>query len=579
MDVASATRRRGLCILLIACGWGATAACAGQSDGGHGIALSVEDAGHWAFRGGGPWVEADDGEIRSFRYTSQKSYQSQGRPYRQAFYTAHSFADMVVEFDFYPDYRQNGHGSAGLILRAADAAHYDLVYFPWGGQQLRAKNFWAVAGKVDGDGYIHNTRMALVPGVPSETERWYHARVEVAAGAMRVLVNGRRALDVVDDTYRAGLVGLAGHGFHAFRNVRITGKVLPAPRWDDRVRMKQPRLEIPTTTGRNDIGVKVAFDSRYMPSLVALPNGDVLLAAAHCMLRSKDHGRTWGEIELLPLEMGAVGDYGNTMFCTAGGRLIVHHFRSRKQREAPMPGLGMSESKDDGRTWSDIAWSELAADWAAAPQKLWPYGPLVETGDGTLVRFLMSGVENEEADVATWGAVHCRAHAIRSTDGGANWSAPIEIDRPYAFSKQRGFAPGSLDFTECTGVAMGGTITVLVRPIYSATMWQCWSEDAGASWDSATRATFPGYAQSMVRLRSGAIVVAHRYPQYTIHVSRDGGLNWDQGTLIDCPAWAMGAMVEVEPDVVLCVYMNTPRDLPLLAQRIRITPTGVTPAD
>jgi hypothetical protein len=61
---------------------------------------------------------------------------------------------------------------------------------------------------------------------------------------------------------------------------------------------------------------------------------------------------------------------------------------------------------------------------------------------------------------------------------------------------------------------MGNKVTVLIRPVYSPTMWQCWSDNAGASWDAAARTTFPGYAQSMVRTRCGTIVVAHRYPHY-----------------------------------------------------------------
>jgi len=51
--------------------------------------------------------------------------------------------------------------------------------------------------------------------------------------------------------------------------------------------------------------------------------------------------------------------------------------------------------------------------------------------------------------------------------------------------------------------------------------------------------------------------------------------NWDEGTIIDYPAWAMGCMVEVEPDVVLCTYMNAQRDQPLLAQLFRVTPEGI----
>ena len=126
-------------------------------------------------------------------------------------------------------------------------------------------------------------------------------------------------------------------------------------------------------------------------------------------------------------------------------------------------------------------------------------------------------------------------------------------------------------------MALGNRITVLVRPIYSPQMWQCWSEDAGATWDAAARATFPGYAQSMIRTASGAILCAHRYPGYSINVSRDNGLNWDEGTVIDYPIRAMGCLVEVEPDLVLCVYMNTWETMPLRVQRIRVTPERLVP--
>ena len=71
---------------------------------------------------------------------------------------------------------------------------------------------------------------------------------------------------------------------------------------------------------------------------------------------------------------------------------------------------------------------------------------------------------------------------------------PIQIDQPQWTGKRANVA-GALDFTEATGVAIGNTITVLIRPIHSVMMWQCWSHDSGATWEPAVRAPFPGYAQ------------------------------------------------------------------------------------
>jgi len=70
---------------------------------------------------------------------------------------------------------------------------------------------------------------------------------------------------------------------------------------------------------------------------------------------------------------------------------------------------------------------------------------------------------------------------------------------------------------------------------------------------------------------------AHRFPHYSVNISYDDGLNWDAGTVIDYPSWAMGCMVEVDRDIVLCTYMNWTQSQPLLAQLIWVTPDGLYP--
>jgi hypothetical protein len=158
-----------------------------------------------------------------------------------------------------------------------------------------------------------------------------------------------------------------------------------------------------------------------------------------------------------------------------------------------------------------------------------------------------------------------------------SWSAPIEIDQPVPQAKTVPGTVGALDFTEASGVAIDNTICVLIRPIYSELMWQCWSYDSGATWEPAVRAPFPGYAQAMVRLASGAILVAKRFPLFSVNVSHDDGINWDVGTVVDYPCWANGFLVEVEPNVVLCVYQNYEPTEPLLAQRFRVLPDKIVP--
>jgi hypothetical protein len=504
------------------------------------------------------WSEDGEGVIRP---PDQRNLHS------RAFSTASAFRDVTVELEFNGSYRETGTGMAGLVLRAVDATHFYYVYFPWGGQQLRAKHFWAAVAKAEGDGYLRNIAAEWVPGAPSETDRWYQVRVSAEGPRIRVWVDGREALDLVDDTYEQGCLGLAGYGWYAFRNVRYEGEALPAAGWD-----RAAEIPVPHFT--------VGLDTQQMPSACVAPNGDVLLAAGNRLVRSTDRGRTWSEPIELPEKLGPVTDYGSTMYCTRAGRLLVMVYRTQEQVGQPQPEILLAESPDSGATWADPVPCKVATGWPDMPASLTAYGPLVETDDGTLIRFLLGGVRQDNdryTDVRTWSATHCKAFAIRSTDGGTSWSAPIELDRPAWTDAARGTIPGSLDLTEPTGVAIGNTLMALIRPIYSPYMWQCWSRDSGASWDAAARATFPGYAQSLARTSSGAIVCAHRYPGYSVNVSGDEGLNWDAGTLIDYPVWAMGAMLEVEPDVLLCTYMNAQRGQPLLAQLIRVTPERIEP--
>jgi hypothetical protein len=520
------------------------------------LPLRMDDGSNWSFLGG-DWSQNAEGVIRPADVRNLHS---------RAFNLDQTYGDVTAEFEFNGDYRETGTGSAGLILRAKDPNHFYLVYFPWGGQQLRAKHFWAVIAKVDGDGYIRHLAAEWVPGLASETDRWYQVKVEAIGPRIRVWVDGQHAVDVTDDSYGAGHVGLAGYGWYAFRNVHIHGVETDPPDWEDAGPVPRHAFT-------------VGLSSEQMPSGCIAPNGDVILAAGNQLVRSKDRGRTWEVPETLPDSLGTVTDYGNGMF-RSGDRLYVMIYNTQETVEKTAPEILMAESSDNGVTWSDPVPATVAPEWPAFPKNLVPYGPVTENADGVWMRFLLGGVKLDNdpyPDVRTWGSIHAKAFVMRSSDQGTSWSAPIELDRPSWVGVERGTIPGSLDFTEPTGVVMGDTVTVLIRPVYSPYMWQCWSYDGGATWDAARRTTFPGYAQSMVRTSSGAILCAHRYPHYAVNASRDDGLHWDAGTVIDYAVWAMGCLVEVEPDVVLSTYMNAERSQPLLAQLIAVTPTGIRP--
>ena len=186
-------------------------------------------------------------------------------------------------------------------------------------------------------------------------------------------------------------------------------------------------------------------------------------------------------------------------------------------------------------------------------------------------------MKNPDYTIFTWGAVHCQAFSCRSTDDGRTWSAPVNVDNPGSDDKGKIY-DGNLDLTEVCGTQTGnGQIMALIRPIYSPWMWETWSADGGKTWGPCVRGPFPGYATpNMLRTASGKILVAHRLPGLTVHCSPDDGRTWDQGTTIDGALWAMGTMLEVEPDVVLYVYYDSFESL-MRAQLLRVKPTGLEP--
>ena len=185
-------------------------------------------------------------------------------------------------------------------------------------------------------------------------------------------------------------------------------------------------------------------------------------------------------------------------------------------------------------------------------------------------------------DVWTWGSLHFQAFAYRSTDGGRTWSEPVNIDGTSSLGPDgqpsESHIEGNMDLTETSAVQMpDGSILALIRSGYSPWMWETSSDDGGRTWQPCVRGPFAGYNTSnLLRTECGAILVGHRLPELTIHISRDDGDTWDQGTTIDSGVGAGGRMIEVEPNVVLYVYFASWGTL--RAQIFRVTPAGLEPA-
>jgi len=492
----------------------------------------------------------------------------QGHHY--AFLRDRVYDDLRISFRF----RLFPHSDVGIILRARDPSRFYLLHFPDCGQASRAQHFWAAFSRMDDSGYLRIIKMELVRRIPSTNRLWHKAEVRVSGGSLSARIGETGLFEASDAGFRgAGRIGLYLFGRAEIREVSIEGVELQANPWDDG--------RLPATNWFNPCPDTEYGKWQRPRQLVRTPTGDLLLSytvqerpysgrVTHLTARSADNGRTWSRPQPVELPGGPGRD----------GRGVIHVFPDGVLRMM-IPGEGtysLAESHDGGRTWS----SPEPVAIAPPPQGLKQIhlGPqaFLNLKDGSTVMFGYGSHSSTDpgASIYTWGSHHCQAFACRSTDNGRTWTPWVNVDG--TLDGQDRPVDGNLDLTEVCGVQVGdGRIFALIRPIYSPWMWETWSSDGGRSWTPCVRGPFPGYATpNMLRTASGRVIVAHRLPGCTIHTSQDDGRTWDNGTLIDSAIWAMGSMLEVEPDTVLYVYWDSFESL-MRAQFIRVTADGPFP--
>ncbi|MBI4553204.1 MAG: exo-alpha-sialidase [Candidatus Latescibacteria bacterium] len=493
--------------------------------------LRIGNGTGWTFLNG-QWTDGDRGELIP--------PDGGGKEYIAVAH-GQEYADLTATFRF--KFR-SGFAGVRLLFRLQDMMRYYALDIPWGGQQNRNRHFWAGIVVADGSPLQRYLQLGLVLGVCPEHERWYEAHVECRGSRIRTWIEGRPVADIQDTTYTTGRVGLmaavtAVRESPHFVDLEVEGTPFGPSSWRGLDPPPQhwitPCCEVDPDAYQSYPNV---IKSRSGSLTVQIPFGNPNQGEVRrtVTVQSTDGGRTFSAPQPATLPQG----FG-APFVRQDGTWVCVHGREKVPIDQ---ALYTVESHDEGHTWSDAKPLHVIGEW---PKEFslpaYPSGRPLRLRDGTLLVTAYCTVDG----VAT-------NFVFRSTDDGMTWAAPVRCDRNNTRHAQW-FCPANfseLGLAEVTDNVILG----YGRPGPWPYMWQVQSHDGGQTWQPAAFGSFPGYCITLTRTTSGALVAIHRFPYLTANVSYDGGRTWAAGTIIDYPAWANHHALEVEPDVVLVVYMG-----------------------
>jgi len=532
----------------------------------------------------GEWQTNEDGY---FRPSVDRYFDDGCGPwgYRFAFCEDNAFRDFQAVFKIRYD---EGFCDSGLIFGAQSSSDFYMLHFPDCAQASRAQHFWVAVSKMEEGGHLRTIKMEMVRRVASyPREKWHDIKVSMIGRELSAIIDGRGIFDAqLPADIQPGLLGLMSYAKATIQGVEIEGPPVKSSQWSAKDERKVNWFH--PCPSEKDIWQQPISMVRDVSGELLLLYREVTLIdndygpADWFIVRSTDNGNTWGDprsvTQVLPIEDGESRKAPSTFLY-----LYLHRFPDGALKIVSWHQgvLNSCESVDAGRTWNPKIDTHT---FGSAPEGLGPHSwgpqPFVNLSDGSVLLMLYGTHDStpDVTDIYTWGGVHCHAYRCRSADGRKSWSSLIAVDNVGDDAKTGQPLACNLDLTEvCASEVDDGKVMALVRPIYSPWMWETWSEDGGRTWGPCMRGPFPGYATpNMLRTSSGAVLVAHRLPGLTVHCSLDGGMSWDHGTMIDNALWAMGSMVEVEPDLVLYLYWDSCYSL-MRGQYLRIVDGQLAP--
>lgn len=457
-----------------------------------------------------------------------------------------AFSDMKVTFEFNVEPVGSGVRAAAACFRVTGTRTYYWLH-------LDTKNDNVILVRsTPSDTWIEIARR----GCQLDDDTWNQVTVVCQGPDISVSINKAAVLTANDATLAAGRVGLGtSQACASFRNVRVEGTVE-----DDASPLAEEKLKVPyKIISRGE----AAGPYQAFPDACRLANGDIIAVfyagyghvslpneawpkgGRICTVRSSDEGRTWSspnvlfddEIDNRDPHIAEMSD--GTLICSffslkpvTGGR----GFRSQ--------GVQIVCSKDGGKTWDEKPRTLVPTGWVCS-------APVREMPDGTYILGVYHGHE--------CGGV------IRSTDEGKTWSEPIPI------GKDAGLP---LDAETDVIRLKDGTLYAALRSS-RINMHYATSPDMGLTWSPVKDIGFKGHAPHLYRLSTGEIVLTHRVPATSMHVSRDECKTWRGPYRIDRVGGAYPATVELKDGSLMVIYYEEGSGSAVRVRRFRLQEDGL----
>jgi hypothetical protein len=276
------------------------------------------------------------------------------------------------------------------------------------------------------------------------------------------------------------------------------------------------------------------------------------------MVRSSDEGKTWTTPEIL---FDDADDNRDPHIAQLDDGSLICTFFSWSSKEPPMKsaknftwdyfnkvkklsGTQMVRSTDGGKTWEKTAHT-ITDGWVCS-------APVRQLSDGTC----MLGLYGENPPTGA---------TIRSSDHGKTWDAPAIIPAPKGVSLD-----AETDWIRLNDGTLFAALRQSKNDMYFST-----SSDEGKTWAEARDIGFAGHCPHLNRLSTGEIILSHRVPNTSIHISRDECKTWQGPFEIDSCIGAYPSTVELKDHSVLIIYYSEGAGSEIRAQRFKLTENGI----